>query len=332
MTGPDEIFDDDNSEFTGGIVEPTEFDDEMYDDSFEDDEQEVQREPVMDFEIIDDSITDIDFSDIRGDFKSSLKRLDTKIKKKKPSFKKQPLKAKRRKPLNKHIGIHKGAKIFGKPGRKTTERVLVPRDRKVIVEGVDKFMLSTNAMDDTYKNIGYYKGKKLKAMVLTFNNNSANDFNIELFNPSAPLDYLYSTSQNLNNMIEVAGGVVAYSDILFNILSNPTFIPNARIVISGPSVAAQQAIALGFKNKNMVGEQKCVPLQISQNIDIMQVQSTVVNFDIIGSINRPFIPDGMDVINYTILAGNTVTLAFYFKQIQLKRLFFPEAKASKELM
>jgi hypothetical protein len=57
----------------------------------------------------------------------------------------------------------------------------------------------------------------------------------------------------------------------------------------------------------------------------MQVEGNVVSFDMQGVLNRPYIPDGMDVINYTILAGNTLVMAFYYEQKKIKKLFFPEA-------
>jgi hypothetical protein len=50
------------------------------------------------------------------------------------------------------------------------------------------------------------------------------------------------------------------------------------------------------------------------------------------SLNRPFIPDGMDVIKYTVLAGMTVTMAFFYKQVNLKKVFFQEARNSKKLL
>jgi hypothetical protein len=64
----------------------------------------------------------------------------------------------------------------------------------------------------------------------------------------------------------------------------------------------------------------------------MQVANDIVYFDLIKRLNRPFIPDGMDVIKYVIKAGMTVTLCFYYKQISLKKFFFKEARYSKDLM
>jgi hypothetical protein len=46
-------------------------------------------------------------------------------------------------------------------------------------------------------------------------------------------------------------------------------------------------------------------------------------------LGRPFIPDGMDVIEYKILAGNSVTMCFFYKQVSLKKVFIEEARTSK---
>ena len=59
-----------------------------------------------------------------------------------------------------------------------------------------------------------------------------------------PLDYLYSTSQNINNKVQVAGGSTQYTDVLFNILANPTLIPNCKFVFDGPQVSKQVSIPL----------------------------------------------------------------------------------------
>jgi hypothetical protein len=34
----------------------------------------------------------------------------------------------------------------------------------------------------------------------------------------------------------------------------------------------------------------------------------------------------MSVINYNVLAGNTVTMAFFYEQKSIKKLFFEEAR------
>jgi hypothetical protein len=163
------------------------------------------------------------------------------------------------------------------------------------------------------------------------NNNSGVDFNLELFNPSMPLDYLFSTSGNINNKIQVAGGIVSYTDVLFNLLANPTHIVNAKFTFAGATYQNQINQPLIFKNKNIIGEQKVDPMQLQLKIDNMQVANDIVFFDL-GGLNRPFIPNGMDVIQYKVLAGNTVTFAFYYQQKDLRKFFYKEARDSKKLI
>lgn len=326
---PNEIFDNDpDTEFLEQEVS------ERYDDGKEKDIL-IGSYDGDDYEFIDDSLNDIDFSEFRGDFKSSLKQINGKLKNKKPSIKKVPLKATRpKRPLSQNVGVKNGKRVLhGNNTERTAQRVLVPPERQVIIQGIDNFMLADGPDANSYKNIGYYKGKKLREMTFTFNNDSAIDFNLELFNPSMPMDYLFSTGGNLNNKIQIAGGTAAsYSDILFYMLANPTLIPSMRMVISGPSIEGQTNQGLIFKNKNIAGEQTVNPLNVPQQIDNMQYQSQVIAFDIMSNLNRPFIPDGMDVINYTILAGNTVTLCFYYKQKKLKKFFWKEARDDKKYM
>lgn len=233
--------------------------------------------------------------------------------------------------LTKDFGVKKGAKIVGEEGKKIS-RIIVPRDKKVIVEGVSKFILSKDKKADDVKEIGYYKGKKLKELVLIFNNNSPHDFTLELFNPSMPLDYLYNTSLNLNDKISVANSPVSYSDVLFNLLANPTMIVNAKFTISGPSINQQISQSLQYTNKEITGTQKIHPINLNLQIDVMQVFGYVVNYQIMQTLGRPFIPDGMDVIKYKVLAGMTVTMGFYYRQKSLKKFFYEEARESKNLM
>lgn len=300
--------------------------DNAYDDFID------SEEPFNDF---DDSILDIDFSEIQGnDFKKSFSRVNQKI------SKKQTVKSNKR-PIAKSkvsvkrtirdIPVKKNATIYGSQQRKIG-KVIVPKDRPVIVEGISKFILSQNKKDTALKQVGYYKGKKLKELVLTFNNQSALDFDLEIFNPSMPLDYLYSTSQNLNNKIQVAGGAVQYTDVLFNLLANPTLIPNCKFVFAGPQVTKQISIPLEMKNKEITGTEKIEPLNLALKIDNMQVAQDIVFFDMMQSLNRPFIPDGMDVIKYKVLAGMTVTMAFFYEQVSLKKVFYEEARNSKKLL
>lgn len=274
-------------------------------------------------------VEDIDFSQFKGEFKTSLHHVGKTIAhKKKASQKRKKL------PLNKTFEATNGATISGKRGsQKTIKKILIPRNKNVIVEGVDKFILSNESSDNSVRNIGYYKGEKLKTLIITFNNNSAIDFNLELFNPSMPLDYLYSTSLSLNDKIQIsAGDTASYTDVLFYLLANPTLIANAKFTFGATNLEAQKKEALFFINKSIKGSQRIKPLQLNLQIDTMQKQDDIVFFDIIGNLGRPYIPDGMDVIRYKVLAGSTVTFGFYYKQHELKKLLFKEAKDSKGLL
>lgn len=227
--------------------------------------------------------------------------------------------------------IKKSTDLFRK-GQGKISKIIVPNDKKVIVEGVSKFILSQKKADDACRNTGYYKGEKLKELILTFNNDSAIDFNLEVFNPSMPLDYLYSTSLTLNDKIQVGGGNVSYTDVLFNLLANPTLIVNAKFVFAGPLLQQQISVPLIVKNKRIDAVEKIDPYNLSLQVDNMQVQSDQVCFNIEGTFNRPYIPDGMDVIQYKVLQGMTVTMCFYYKQVSLKKVFFEEAEKSKKLL
>ncbi len=302
------------------------------------DGKEIEEvEEVQEKDDEDDYVYDIDFSEFKGDFQSSLNGMNRAFRKKRRA-KKLKLKKAKKKPLSQDISVLKRATLYGKRSKssgsnaKTLKRVIVPSTQKVIIEGVDKFILGNDKDCDGVKNIGYYKCKKLKELILIMNNNSAVDFDLELFNPSMPLDYLQSTSLNLNNKIQVSGGITSYTDMLFNILANPTHIVNAKFTFAGAAFANQINQPLIFKNKNIEGKQTVNPLQLQLQVDTMQVAKDIVFFDIFGNLNRPFIPNGMDVIQYKVLAGCTVTFAFFYEQHDLRKLFFKEARDSKRLL
>lgn len=272
----------------------------------------------MGWDEFDSIVEELDFSGVDGSFRKKFKNVGSNIRKKKRGG-------------TKEFGIQKRGKIVG--GKKQISKVIVPRDRKVIVEGVSKFILSDDSGNTAIKRIGYHDGKKLKALVLLFNNNdSAVDFPIDIFDPSAPLDYLYNTSQNLNDKIQIAGGNVAYSDVLFNQLANPMNVYNAKFTFSGTNMVSQMAIPLEFHNKSAEGKVKVQPLSIDLKIDSMQVANDIAFFDIQPSLNRAYVPDGMDIIRYTVLAGMTVTMAFFYDQVSLKKEFWADAAKSKGLM
>jgi hypothetical protein len=354
----------------------------------------IETEQDDDYNSFDDSVSEIDFSEVRGDFKSSLSRINKKIRDKQTVIKsitapdqstvivqgndrsmvnergvsmsnqrnenrgsKENRSSDKKffhgkvsdkgnisnvsTPYKSQLVVEGGISNLGKSKLRQqfpfdkevvvntpNSRVIVPAN-SVIVEGVSDFILDQSQEADSIRNIGYWKGKKLEKLILVLNNDSAIDFSFSLFNPSMPLDYLYSTSLNLNNKIEVAGGV-EYTDVLFNLLANPMIVRQAQIVTSGARLVEQQGIAMKFQDKCINGTVEVLPLNLSLKIDTMQVFSNTVSFDLHASLNRPYIPDGMHVINYTVLAGNTVTMCFYYEQMSLAKLFYKEARIKKK--
>ena len=271
-------------------------------------------------------IEDIDFSNITGkNTNEKLKKISRKTSTAKVVPKKKrlaPADSKSRKIIADKNVKYKFNKV---KGRQTVTTMQLPDDREILLKGVDEFILSQNSAP--IKNIGYYKGEKLGELVLIINNDSPIDFTIELFNPSAPLDYLYATTDSLNNKIQVAGdNKISYSDLMFNMLANPILIPNAKFVATGLQANAQFNQPMIFKNKSINGDQKVFPIQNSLNIDINQNQKEIVYWDIQESLNRVFSPNGMDVIEYTVLAGTNVVFGFYYKQMTLNKVYIPELR------
>ena len=284
-----------------------------------DDFEDFDGEELLDIE-------DIDFSNLKG--KSTKEKMKT-ISRKTSSVKVIPKKKRLAKTSikSKKIVAKSGVdyEFKKRKGTKVTSSIQLPDNRQVVIKGVDEFILSK--ADNAQKNIGYYKGEKLKELVLIINNDTPNDFTIEFFNPSAPLDYLYATTDNLNNKIKVAGdNKVAYSDLLFNILANPIFLPNATFTLSGARQVEQFNQPMIFINKNIEGKQKIMPIQNALNFDAYQSQNNIVLWDIEKTLGRLFVPDGMDIMQYTVLSGMSVVFAFYYKQISLKKVFIPETR------
>jgi hypothetical protein len=280
---------------------------------------EVSEEDELDIE-------DIDFSNISGkNTQEKLKKISRKTSTAKVVPKKKrlaPANSKSRKIVAEKDVNYRFNKI---KGRQTITTMQLPDDREIVLKGVDEFILSQN--NAPIKNIGYYKGEKLDELILIINNDTPIDFTIELFNPSSPLDYLYATTDNLNNRIAVAGDFkVSYTDLLFNILANPVLIANAKFQATGVQANAQFNQPMIFKNKNISGHQKVFPIQNSLNIDIDQTQKQIIYWDIQKTLGRVFSPNGMDVLEYTILAGTNVVFGFYFKQLTLNKVFLPELR------
>jgi len=344
-----------------------------FDDYYESDYPDEKEGERSEGTIIIDELEGIDFSNLTGDFKSSLKSLNRQHSKNEerinkvivPSNRsvivegdsrkqnqnffeskqnKNSVNQNKRTPkkkiinslkLHKEWGVKDKATIHSK-AKNPLSNVIIPRDRDVIIQGVNKFILGNADCGETdLKNIGYCNGKKLKELVFIINNNSDIDYTVELFNPSTPLDYYQATSQNINDKISVAGqGVdgVQYTDVLSHMMSNPTKIINSRVTITAPNnniLFAQRDINFGITQKDLRAFTYTSPINIPQLLDKFQFQSNIIAFNFERELNRPYVPDGMDILRYTILAGCTVSIAFYYEQKMLKKYFYKELRDNK---
>jgi hypothetical protein len=335
-------------------------DEEYYEGDYPD-EKEGER---SDNTIIVDELENIDFSSLIGDFKSSLKKLTKQTKKNEEKINKiiaprnrtvivenTPFKntksvSKKTTPkkkvvnslkLHKDWGVKKFADIESK-GKKAITNIIVPRDRKTIIEGVNRFILSDNCGAVDLKSIGYCNGKKLKEMVFIINNEGNINYTVELFNPSTPMDYYQATSQNINDKISVAGqnvNGVQYTDVLSHMMSNPTRIINSKIVITAPNsniLFAQRDFNFNITQKDLRAYTDTEPINIPQLLDKFQFQSNILAFNFQNELNRPYVPDGMDILRYTILAGCTVSIAFYYEQKMLKKYFYKDLRDNKHIL
>jgi hypothetical protein len=279
-----------------------------------------------DFDNFDQALNGIDFSNFDSntkDFKDIFQQVKDKLARTTKST-----------TSSQDIPIYKSTKVDFQNKNKMT-KVIVPRDKTLIVENVSKFILTQTRQNEAIRKIGYDKnGNKLKELIINIENNSEIDFTASLFDPSMPLNYLYSTSQNLNDKINVQGGLIQYSDVLHNILANPVMIHNAYCTVNGSNSAIAKQITqpIQFQNKNLQGHVLVDPLNLSLTIDTMQAQGNVIAFNFKDSIGRPYFPDGMDVMNYTVNANTGITMCFYYEQISLKKVFYKEARDSKRLL
>ena len=349
---------DEIEDFDGvyGLDDNQYFDYEDYYEVEYPDEKEGERTENT---IVVDELDGIDFSSLSGDFKSGLKKItkqsDVNVQKitsivaptnrkvtitgktKPLSFFEENKKSKSHKtPTKKIVNSLKLHKEWGKKKEDNKGSISVPSDREVIINGVNQFILGKQecgALD--LKSIGYCNGKKLKEMVFIINNEGNIDFTAELFNPSTPMDYYQATSQNINDKISVAGqGVdgVQYTDVLSHMMSNPTRIINSRITITAPDnnkLLAQRNINYGISQKDLRAYIDTTPINIPQLLDKFQFQSNIIAFNFAKELNRPYVPDGMDILRYTVLAGCTVSIAFYYEQKMLKKYFYKDMRDNK---
>lgn len=272
---------------------------------------------------------DMDFSEIRGKtFKSSLKRSNDRLKKKGISTTSGNKKSKNDRVYRKtYVKPGQSATISDNDQsanpKKTTQNIIVSSDQRVVINGVSNFMLDNSY--DSLRTIGYYKGEKLKELLLTFNNTTGNDLTIDIFNPTGWGKYLIANRQDLDDRIIVGGGQIPYSQAVFSMIGAPPLIANCKFQFVCPdevSLKEQLNQTLNFKNSSIQAYSVVKPNTFT--VDYMQYQVNVNTFDIIQEIARPFFPDGTDTLEYTIKAGSTVVMCFYYKHFPLVELLYKE--------
>lgn len=294
------------------------------------DEDVIKRDDPEDDAFSNEDLDDINFSEVAGKhktFKKSLSAVRSKVKEVKKTRA-----TKKKKPLNKFVKVGAGHTKIEGDSKKKISKVIVPADQKVVIQHVNKFILSSKY--DWMKDLHHYNGEKLKEVVLIFDNSaSAVDVTLDLFDPSSRIDYIMANGgQDVNDLVQVPGSAVRYSDILHNILANPIMVVNARFILDGSNTAEQTNQSIFIKNKSIEGWQKTNPIAMMVKIDIDQQQRNIITFNFTENLNRPFIPDGMDVAQYKVLAGNSVTMVFWVKQFSLKKMLFDEAANTKQLL
>jgi len=242
-----------------------------------------------------------------------------------------------RKKDKKQLWYGSDGSITSNPDSKIVSRnptdIIVPRGVPVTVKSDDFKITRTKSPDSTY-NIGHHDGKELDKLILVINNSGLVSFTTELFNPSAPLDYLQSTGQNLNDKITIADSQnVQYTDMLSNILANPILIYNATVTASvlnpGADVSSQLAQLMQFTDKKLTGSTTVQPALLNLQLDVYQKQSDIVYYDFVKTFHSPYSPDGMDIINYNVLPGMQVTIAFFYQQTELNKFLHPELEKYK---
>jgi transposase len=183
-----------------------------------------------------------------------------------------------------------------------------------------------------------YMGPKIGVENVGFAAEGNINYTVEFFNPSTPMDYYQATSQNINDKISVAGqnvNGVQYTDVMWHMMSNPTRIINSKIVITAPNdtiLFAQRDFNFGITQKDLRAYTDTEPINIPQLLDKFQFQSNILAFNFQNELNRPYVPDGMDILRYTILAGCTVSIAFYYEQKMLKKYFYKDLRDNKHIL
>jgi membrane-associated protein len=105
---------------------------------------------------------------------------------------------------------------------------------------------------------------------------------------------------------------------------------NIFIVLILLVIAAISGDALNYFIGKRIGSKvirwKIGKRQLIKQKYIDQTQDYILYWDIQKTLGRVFVPDGMDIISYKILAGMTVIFGFYYKQVQIKKVFWEETR------
>ena len=67
-------------------------------------------------------------------------------------------------------------------------------------------------------------------------------------------------------------------------------------------------------------------LKNNYKYNYLKTQKQIIYWDIQKTLGRVFSPNGMDILEYTILAGTNVVFGFYYKQLTLNKVFLPELR------
>lgn len=185
--------------------------------------------------------------------------------------------------------------------------IFVPTNRDVTILGSQNLCYET--MPDKFNSI-----------VLTIDNTNSFDITVDLFRPSSPYLYTQSTRLNINDLIIVGGGeTILYTDMLAYLTANITRLKTIRV---DATLEAQMNKVITCKSMNFKADQLIIPKPLFQSIYQIDQKAVEANLDEI--LLAPFIVDGLQFFQYTILAGCKVNLGFDFTQVRLKDLLIDE--------
>lgn len=208
--------------------------------------------------------------------------------------------------------LRKKGKVVMQKEKVNPISIYVPTDRGVQIYGAQKLC---------YEKVGNQWDK----IVLNIVNDNSFDITIDLFRPSTPYLYTQSTRLNINELITVGGGqTILYTDLLAYLTANITRV--SKIRVSGDT-RTQLQVPLTAKMLNFKADELVIPKPLFQSI--FQYDKFAVEADLDEILTAPFYIDGLQYFQYTILAGNNVSLGFDFKQIRLRDLLTDDFESDK---